>query len=486
VIFHFGNDAGIFGHGCQCSEIGGINTSGGGVNTFDILDVLCREWRLARKCTALEEGACHNDLTEEYNVESFNCGEGPETCAGAICSIDMKYVELTNTLTVSPFTPNPPTFALCPLSAFNLNARKCCGIAPELQAYGDTQTCISDNVFTFITPSQNNLVKTVDVLEHYILSFNIRINSFGTQTANRNIVRIGDTVGESLPTISFKAGSDSILVVETSTCGQPGTTITNDITTGWQDDGAWHHFQMHVNYGSFADKQSDNLQMEVFIDEVSVGVFAVHSCIALSRTINPTGVIMPLFISDPFDESAGVDIANFRYIEHPDGHEFMYVNLVAHYVLSFNIAFNDIGSSSKSQGLLHIGDSDFERFPFIKLHPANKSPGPGMRLDVKTSSCGGGQKVSKKIDTDWLADGTVHSFLMHVNSEPIGGDPTKVNGQMEIIIDGVSKGVFSGKSCNSGESMPLYLFSPYAPAHASLDATYTNVQYIPQTEPHPI
>ena len=98
----------IFNHGCWCSKLNPENPSSnkninnrvlGGSTIIDELDLVCKQWFIARRCTKTVEGLCwsgiYDSFPESYELdveaEDLFCENG-DACENELCNIDSYYL----------------------------------------------------------------------------------------------------------------------------------------------------------------------------------------------------------------------------------------------------------------------------------------------------------------------------------------------------------------------------------------------------------
>lgn len=145
-------------HGCHCAlldpalKVNRKENTLGGITTLDDLDIICRNWHLARNCNdKITGGSCHDKFTNFmhygifYDVEksdSVECScSKNRSCEIDACKIDVYYsFEILNYL--ETYFPNGDfqqnrvkynDFDTCILSHTTPHRRTCVGQAPFLK-----------------------------------------------------------------------------------------------------------------------------------------------------------------------------------------------------------------------------------------------------------------------------------------------------------------------------------------------------------------
>jgi len=143
----------ISSHGCFCKNL--ADSAYG--YAVDGLDIICRNWVHARRCSKLLDGQCYEAANTDYTAGTNNCeNAGTSDCDDAACGIDEYWFnELENYLAAYPnwFVER----ASCEKLAPNYFRDHCCGNEPASMAMysPDHETCENGVLYPFIQEFQD-------------------------------------------------------------------------------------------------------------------------------------------------------------------------------------------------------------------------------------------------------------------------------------------------------------------------------------------
>ena len=111
---------------------------GGGTNTVDALDQMCKDWIRARRCLTLTEGACENYEHENHAYPSyrmFKCWKLSDPCQKSMCRVDNFWANKINQHVLDEKDDGHGTPGItCPVGGSIDNSPKFCyGEAPDIE-----------------------------------------------------------------------------------------------------------------------------------------------------------------------------------------------------------------------------------------------------------------------------------------------------------------------------------------------------------------